>query len=87
MDTLKGIEKLAQKAREERTPVFGVAEKVLLQICSESKQTVGFMVFNLFAGLSAAAASIILLLAINTWTYLSNPMMEFLAPLQEAPLW
>jgi ABC-type sugar transport system permease subunit len=87
MDTLKGIEKLAQKAREEKNPVFGVTDKVLLQIASARMQTVGFMAFDLFAGLSAAAASIILLLAVNTWTYLSNPMMEFLAPLQEVPLW
>lgn len=87
MDTLEGIEKLAQKAREERAPVSGVTEKVLLQITSARVQTVGFMAFDLFAGLSAAAASIILLLAINTWTYLSNPIMEFLAPLQEVPLW
>ena len=87
MDTLEGIEKLAQKAREEETPVFGVTEKVLLKIMSASELKVGFMAFELFAGLSAVAASIILFLAIHTWTYLSNPVMEFLSPLQEFPLW
>jgi len=87
MDTLEGIEKLAQKAGREKIPVFGVAEKVLLQIVSAREQKVGFMAFNLFAGLSAAAASIIFFLATDTWAYLSNPIMEFLAPLQEVPLW
>jgi len=87
MDTLEGIKKLAQKALEEKTPVFGVTEKVLLKIMSAREPKVGFIAFELFAGLSAVAASIILLLAVNAWTYLSNPMMEFLSPLQEVPLW
>ena len=87
MDTLRGLAKLARIAREERTPVFGVAELVRLRIQSESRQPVTLIPLGLFGGLSAAAASIILFLAVQLWQYMNSPLMELVAPLPEIRLW
>jgi hypothetical protein len=87
MDTLKALAKLARRAREEQTPVFGVAELVRLRIQSESRQPVTLIPLGLFGGLSAAAASIILFLAIQFWQYVNSPVMELVAPLPEIRLW
>jgi hypothetical protein len=87
MDTLKGLAKLARRAREEQTPVFGVAELVRLRIQSESRQTVTLIPLGLFGGLSAAAASIILFLAVQLWQYMNSPLRELVAPLPGIQLW
>ena len=87
MDTLKALAKLARRAREEQTPVFGVAELVRLRIESESRQPVTLIPLGLFGGLSAAAASIILFLAVQLWQYMNSPLRELIAPLPEIRLW
>jgi hypothetical protein len=87
MDALEGLIRLARKAREEQTPVFGVAEKVRLQIQSERRQAVTLIPLGLFGGLSAAAASIILFMAVQFWQYMNSPVMELVAPLPEIRLW
>jgi len=87
MDTLKALAKLARRAREEQTPVFGVAELVRLRIESEGRQPVTLIPFGLFGGLSAAAASIILFLAVQFWQYMNSPLRELVAPLPEITLW
>jgi len=87
MDTLKAIEKLSQKARNEKTPVFDVADSVLLRIRSHTKLAMSFRSFDLFAGVSAVAASIVLFLAVDFWLSMTSPIMEIFTPLQEAPLW
>jgi len=87
MDTLEGLAKLARRAREEQTPVFGVAEMVRLRIQSESRTSVTLIPLGLFGGLSAAAASIILFLAIQFWQYMNSPLRELIAPLPGIQLW
>jgi len=87
MDTLKALAKLARRAREEQTPVFGVAEMVRLRIRSEGRPSVTLIPLGLFGGLSAAAASIILFLAVEFWQYMNSPLRELIAPLPEIRLW
>ena len=90
MDALEGLAKLARRAREESTPVFGVSEAVRLRILSEgqSPQSVTLIPLGLIGGLSALAASITMILAIQFWQYMSSPVMQLVAPLPaEIRLW
>jgi len=87
MDTLRGLAKLARIAREEQTPVFGVAEMVRLRIQSEGRPSVTLIPLGLFGGLSAAAASILLFMAVQFWQYINSPFMQLVAPLPEIRLW
>jgi hypothetical protein len=87
MDALEGLAKLARRAREESTPVFGVSEAVRLRILSEKTETVTLIPLGLFGGLSALAASVIMILALQFWNYMTSPVMELVAPLPEIRLW
>jgi hypothetical protein len=87
MDALEGLDKLARRAREESTPVFGVAAAVRLRIRAERPQAVTLIPLGLFGGLSAVAASITMALAVQFWQYMSSPVMELVAPLPEIRLW
>jgi hypothetical protein len=87
MDALEGLAKLARRAREEATPVFGVSEAVRLRILSERTETVTLIPLGLFGGLSALAASVIMILALQFWNYMTSPVMELVAPLPEIRLW
>ena len=89
MDALEGLAKLARRAREETTPVFGVSEAVRLRILSERAETgsVTLIPLGLFGGLSALAASVIMVLALQFWNYMTSPVMELVAPLPEIRLW
>jgi len=87
MDTLKAIEKLAGKAREEEIPAFGVAERISLRLRTEEKGNVGFVVFDVFASISALAASVVVYFSIGVLRSLSSPLMQFFTPLQEVRLW
>ena len=87
MDALEGLAKLARRAREEATPVFGVSEAVRLRIQSERTETVTLIPLGLFGGLSALAASVIMILALQFWSYMTSPVMELVAPLPEIRLW
>jgi hypothetical protein len=81
------LAKLARRAREETTPVFGVSEAVRLRILSERTETVTLIPLGLFGGLSALAASVIMILALQFWNYMTSPVMELVAPLPEIRLW
>jgi hypothetical protein len=89
MDALEGLAKLARRAREETTPLFGVSEAVRLRILSEraETETVTLIPLGLFGGLSALAASVIMILALQFWSYMTSPVMELVAPLPEIRLW
>lgn len=87
MDTLEGLEKLARRARAEAAPVFGVAEAVRRRIRSRRPAGVTLIPLGVVGGLSAVAASIIVSLAVELWSYMSSPVMELVAPLPEIPLW
>jgi len=82
MDTLKIIEQLVQRAREERPPVTDVSGGVLELIGRRRRfeQTS----LSWFAAVSAVAASVALFFAVDCWMSLSDPMMELFAPLQVA---
>ena len=87
MDTLDGIDKLARQAREEQTPNFDVADRVLKKINSEEMETFSFTVFDLFATASAVVASVVGYFSIGAWRFIASPLMRFFAPLQEVRLW
>jgi len=87
MDTLKAIENLAKKARGEKIPAFDVAERILIRIRTEEEGIVGFVVFDVFASLSALAVSVVVYFSIGTLRSLSSPLMQFFTPLQEVRLW
>jgi hypothetical protein len=87
MDTLKGIEKLAQQARQEETPLFGVSNKIMNQIGSEESQAFNFTVLELFATASAIAASVVGYFSISAWRLIASPLMQYFTPLQEIRLW
>jgi len=87
MDTLKAIENLAKKARQEKIPAFDVAERISLRLRTEEEGSVGFVVFDVFASLSALAASVVAYFSIGVLRSLSSPLMQFITPLQEVRLW
>ena len=87
MDTLEAIEKLARQARQEETPVFGVADRILSQIRTEEEETFRFVVLKLIASVSAIAASVVTYLSVGALRSLTSPLMQFFAPLQEVRLW
>jgi len=87
MDTLKAIEKLAQRAREEKIPTCDVADRISQQIGAEEEGTFGFIVFDLFASLSALVASVVGYFSLSVLKSLTSPLMQFFAPLQEVRLW
>lgn len=88
MDALEGLERLARRAREEATPVFGVSEAVRLRLLTESpEEPVTLIPLGLFGGLSVLAASVTLALAVQFWSFMSSPVMELVAPLPEIRLW
>ena len=87
MDALEGLVRLAHKARQEQTPVFGVADQVRLRIRSERPQSITLLPLGVFGGLSAVAASVTLFLAIEFWKYMNSPIMELVRPLPEIRLW
>jgi hypothetical protein len=87
MDTLEGLTKLAQRARQEQTPVFGVADAVGRRIRSRTPRSVTLLPLGLVGALSAVAASVILALAIELWTYMNSPVMVLAAPLPEMRIW
>jgi hypothetical protein len=87
MDTLEGIEKLARRAREEKTPDFDVADQVMQQIRTEETESFSFTVFDLFATASAVAASVVGYFSLGAWKFIASPLMQFFTPLQEIRLW
>lgn len=87
MDTLKAIEKLAQQTQGEKVPAFDVADNVLRQIRAGEEETLGFFVFDLFASVSAVAASVVGYVSVGALRSATSPLMEFVAPLQEVRLW
>ena len=87
MDSLKAIEKLAKQTKGEKVPSFDVTAKVLQQIRSEEAQSVGLVAFELFASISAVAASVVGYFSIGALRSVTSPLMQFLAPLQEVAIW
>jgi len=87
VDALEVVQKLAQRAREEEIPVLDVADRVLQRIMSEEEETFGFLVFDLFASISALVASVVGYFSVGVLKFITSPLMQFFAPLQEIRLW
>lgn len=85
MDTLKRIERLFAQARQGETPMFYVSDGVLQDLAVLTPPRL--IPLSVFAGVSAAAAVVMLLLSVQAWNYLNSPLTELLMPLQETPLW
>jgi hypothetical protein len=81
------IEKLAEKARSEAIPQFSVSNRVMAQIDLIERQPTGLWPFQIFAGVSAVAASIVVFFSIQAWQTIVNPMFQLLAPYQGVSLW
>ena len=81
------IEKLAEKARIEAVPQFSVSNRVMAQIDLIERQPTGLWPFEIFAGLTAVAASIVSFFSIQAWHTIVNPLFQLLAPYQGVPLW
>ncbi|UCF14479.1 MAG: hypothetical protein JSW59_13780 [Phycisphaerales bacterium] len=87
MDTLKSIEKLVHQADREKVPSFDVSAKVMQQIRAEEAESFGFVAFDLFASISAVAASVVGYFSIGALRSVTSPLMQFLTPLQEVRIW
>jgi len=87
MDSLRAIEKLARQTKGEKVPSFDVTAKVLQRIESEEAESVGLVAFELFASISAVAASVVGYFSIGALKSVTSPLMQFLAPLQEVRIW
>jgi len=87
MDTLRAIEELARQGEGEKVPSFDVTASVLQRISSEELQSVGLVAFELFASISAVAASVVGYFSIGALRSVTSPLMQFLAPFQEARIW
>ena len=81
------IEKLAQKARIEAVPQFSVSNRVMAQIELIDRQPTGLWPFEIFAGVSAVAASIVVFFSIQAWQTVFNPLYQLLSPYQGVSLW
>lgn len=86
MDTLNKIEHLFQQAAQQPTPVFGVGDKVMKSL-NEADESENFLTFDVFAAISAVAATLFLFWAISAWLTISDPMNVLVEPLQEVALW
>ena len=65
---------------------FSVGDKVMHRL-SQTDEQESFLTFDVFAAVSAIAASIILFWAISAWLTMSDPMNVLVEPLQEVALW
>jgi hypothetical protein len=87
MDAIKIIERLAKAAQKEKTPQIDVSKTVMLEIGILQQEKTGFLPLELFAGITAIAASIVTLFSIQAWRYIIDPLVQLFVPLQGAPLW
>jgi hypothetical protein len=78
MDQIKKIEELFEQARMIGTPVFRVSDQVLDEIAD--RKTVQLTPFSIMAGLSAAAAVIALVYAVNSWLSMTWTLADYFDP-------
>ncbi|MGA2914433.1 MAG: hypothetical protein ABSE89_00175 [Sedimentisphaerales bacterium] len=87
MDAINIIEKLAKTAQKEQMPEIDVSRAVMLEIGLLRREKTSVIPFEWFAGISAVAASILILLSLGAWQYMVSPFAQLLAPFQEGLLW
>lgn len=81
------IEKLAQKAQNEVLPQIYVSDEVMTRISLMRRSGQGILPFEIFAGATAIAASIVLFISIQSLHSIFNPMYQLLAPNQGNSIW
>lgn len=81
------IERLANKARNEVMPQLDVSNQVMTRISLLERNQPSLVPLELFAGLTAAAASIITFFSIQAWQSIVNPLYQLFAPYQGVALW
>ena len=81
------IEKLALKARTETPPQFSVANRVMAQIELQQRTRFSILPFQIFAGVSAVAASIVIFFSIQALQSLANPLAQLFTASQGASIW
>ncbi len=87
MDAIKIIEKLAKTAQKAKPPEIDVSRAVMHEIGLLQRENTGVISFEWFAGISAVAASILILLSLSAWQYMVGPFAQFFTPFQEGLLW
>ena len=78
---------MIEKAKLEEIPEIDVTHKVLMRIQTRRDIVTSIKPMGIFAGISAIAASIILICSINSYKYLTSPIMDLFAPLQSVSLY
>ncbi|MEN6386882.1 MAG: hypothetical protein ABFD79_17010 [Phycisphaerales bacterium] len=81
------IDKLAVKAHDEVLPQFSIADDVMTRIGLMKRNGQGLLPLELFAGVTAVAATIVLFFSLQALQTLLNPMYQLLAPNQGVTLW
>lgn len=87
MDTLDKIELLAKRAKKQNISTFFVADRVMEQIQCKQPKVIDFFAFDVFAAVSAIAASILLIVGLHSWSYITGPLARLYTPLSGASLW
>ena len=81
MDPLERFQALAARARTEQVPSVDVTLRVLTRIRNaERAGPVGWLL-PLLTGLSAAAAAVVAILALDAWNVLTDPLAGIFSPL------
>ncbi len=81
------IEKLASKAQNEVLPQFSVYNDVMAQIRLMQPAGRRLLPIEIFAGLTAVAASIVFILSLNALSSILNPMYQLFSNNPGASLW
>lgn len=87
MDSLNKIDLLAARAKNQKTSTFLVSDHVMQQIQFKQKKGFDFFAFDMFAAVSAVAASILLIIGIHCWSNMTGPLAQLYTPLSGASLW
>ena len=87
MDAIKIIEKLAQTAQKAKTPRIDVSRAVMLEIGLLQREKTSVISYEWFAGISAVAASILMILSLGAWQYMVGPFVQLFTPFQEIMPW
>jgi hypothetical protein len=88
MDAIKIIEKLAKIAKKEKILQIDVSRAVMHEIgLLQQEEKASFLSLEWFAGVSAIAASILMVLSFHAWQYIVNPFMQLFGPFQEVLPW
>ncbi|HBG28910.1 MAG: hypothetical protein A2Y10_16615 [Planctomycetes bacterium GWF2_41_51] len=81
------LDKLAERAQSEILPQIDVSNGVMTRISLMRGQKPSLLPLEVFAGLTAVAASIVIFFSIQAWHNIVNPFYQLFAPYQGVSLW